>query len=797
MTLIRSEFYYNSGTLLKDVKMSDRDLIISRNCLEIYGKNEGEYCFLYCRDTMQSFSFESNPQIKIIGSYGFYSCTKLTRIDLSQCTKLITIKENAFCKCSSVTELLLPEGLQNIMQYAFSSMKLQSVVIPASVLMIYDNGLGNMETLTSITFKEGSKLQQLWNNAFISTRLIEFTVPESVSTIIGTFLQDVPTLKTIKVHQNNKNFEDDLHAVYSKDYTSILAFAADSTSSYVIDSRVTNINAGAFISARCTSITIPPSVATIGGYAFAHTENLKQITLPPNLIIIPDSCFLNSGITSIDIPDHVTTISRSAFSRCLALKTVLIPGSVTDIGGSAFPSSGNINFTFKGNSSIIIDSQMLMMAKDNTSISMLLSSEATSIVIPSQVKTIKKSAFVQKEKLTSITCEGSSEVESIEDYAFYQCTNLISIPHFPKLKTIGIEAFRETKLLSESSFPSTFESMDLYAFLRVSSLPSISFSSTGETLTISNYAFLGCSSLTRISFIGCTSSVSIGINSFADCTSLSMFRVISNIVSVDSGCFMNCGIRSISFDNSLTAFDSLPSMFLKGCVNIEEIIIPTNIISIGSECFSGTSIRQISIPDSVQVLSSQCFSNCKSLERVDISSSCSLLKNSPAIFEKCTSLSYISDFKSDAFVCVNSTIYDANFSNVYLHAPGCTDNYISFDRRLVNVRESAFINSIFVEIVVFVDNSVARIERLAFASCTSLKQISIPSSVNFIGESAFINCENLQCGVLYQNKSKVFVDALISSGLSKTALHACSIFSCKSHYDFPIGFSLFAVFIMM
>ena len=396
MTNIDPEFYYNSGTLLKGVNMPDPDLIISSNCLEIYGNSASDYCFLHSKETLRSFRFDPSPQLTTIGKYSFYNCSKLQRIDLSMCTKLTIIGESAFSYCTSVTELFLPEGLQYIKNNAFSQTSIQSVEIPTTVIDILDFGLGIINTLTSITFKEGSKLRSLSNNAFAQTKLVEFKVPESVQSIVGTFVGEVDTLTIIRVHQNNKYFISDNYAVYTKDYSQILVFAANSNSTYNINPKVTSIKHGAFAKAKCTSITIPPSVTLIEGYAFYFTSNLKQITLPPNITAINDYCFYCSGLTSIDIPEKVTRIGIGAFAGCNFLKTFVLPGNLTEVGGGAFPPNPNINFIFKGDSQIKIDNQMLMMAKDNSSISLLLDASATSIKIPSQVKRIKLSTFKDK-----------------------------------------------------------------------------------------------------------------------------------------------------------------------------------------------------------------------------------------------------------------------------------------------------------------------------------------------------------------------------------------------------------------
>lgn len=63
-----------------------------------------------------------------------------------------------------------------------------------------------------------------------------------------------------------------------------------------------------------TSITIPNSVTSIGGYAF----------------------FGCTGLTSIIIPNSVTSIGKYAFANCSGLTSVTIPNSVKSIEVSAF-----------------------------------------------------------------------------------------------------------------------------------------------------------------------------------------------------------------------------------------------------------------------------------------------------------------------------------------------------------------------------------------------------------------------------------------------------------------------------
>lgn len=94
-----------------------------------------------------------------------------------------------------------------------------------------------------------------------------------------------------------------------------------------------------------TSIIIPPSVETVGiyafykcvdlryvvlgygvktirRYAFCYCNNLSTIALPNTITTIDDHAFSNSGLTEIIIPASVTSISESAFSDCVLNKVI-------------------------------------------------------------------------------------------------------------------------------------------------------------------------------------------------------------------------------------------------------------------------------------------------------------------------------------------------------------------------------------------------------------------------------------------------------------------------------------------
>jgi hypothetical protein len=118
----------------------------------------------------------------------------------------------------------------------------------------------------------------------------------------------------------------------------------ESLTSVSIPPTVTTIGGGCFGSCyNLTSVTIPPTVTSIGENAFEDCSSLKSITLPSGLTTIAfELCVGCSSLTSITIPQGVTSIGAFAFDGCVGLTSVTIPPNVT-----MFPLGvNNLNYAF-------------------------------------------------------------------------------------------------------------------------------------------------------------------------------------------------------------------------------------------------------------------------------------------------------------------------------------------------------------------------------------------------------------------------------------------------------------------
>ncbi len=219
-----------------------------------------------------------------------------------------------------------------------------------------------------------------------------------------------------------------------------------------------------------SSVDIPNSVTFISSYAFEDCVQLTSITLPPNLERIESEAFnLCYNLSSVNIPDGVTFIGSLAFSYC-QLTSIDIPNSVTQIGSLVFrgcplssvniPASvriidSNPFYGCEPLASITVDAGNPVYSSPNGCNAIIKTDEHRLIsgckntVIPNDVTEINDYAFSECTGLSSIEIPAS--VEIINDYAFKGCFNLEDI-------TVLAETPPSISIYSENCFngvPST------------------------------------------------------------------------------------------------------------------------------------------------------------------------------------------------------------------------------------------------------------------------------------------------------------------------------------------------------
>lgn len=299
-----------------------------------------------------------------IDDRAFSSCHSLNKVVIYE-NSVKTIGMAAFEYCSSLADIVLPEGVTTIARSAFWGCKgLVSVVIPNSVKSIEYEAFNGCSALKSIVLPEGMTLIKKWTFADCSS-LVDVTLPSTMTTLEYGAFENCTSLRSVTIPNSVNTVDAPFYGCSSLSDIKVPDYLYE-----------TSIFSGTGI----TDITVPEGTTVVG--SFADCTKLASITFPEGIKALTDfsGC---SSLRAIDIPDGVSVIGSALFRGCVNLTKVTIPNSVVSLEWFAFSDCSSL----------------------------------TRITIPNHIATISSGAFSGCSLLTNVTL--GSGVASIEDIAFH------------------------------------------------------------------------------------------------------------------------------------------------------------------------------------------------------------------------------------------------------------------------------------------------------------------------------------------------------------------------------------------
>ena len=251
-------------------------VVIHENVREI-----GDGAFMYCYG-LKEIQFENVANLERIGAYAFAEMSALERLDLSAATKMTEIPKYAFSGSEQLKEILLPNTITTIGEYAFSDSGIMEIDIPKGVTEIAPYTFYNAVNLTKVSFHED--ITVIREYAFFGTALVNLA-GENVSGIteIEKFaFYGIRTLTNIDI----------------ANVTTIGEYAFRAYTSSTQGTSLVPLNL--------------PKVETVGAHAFNGHSKLETMNVPV-LKTIGESAFARCGLTNIDL-DVVETIEDKAFA---------------------------------------------------------------------------------------------------------------------------------------------------------------------------------------------------------------------------------------------------------------------------------------------------------------------------------------------------------------------------------------------------------------------------------------------------------------------------------------------------
>ena len=369
----------------------------------------------------------------------------------------------AFANRTKLTGVCLPEGLESIGMGAFYECeRMQHINIPDSITAVGSYAFFNCESLTSITLSANA------NN--IGARIFEGCTSITEASVPASAIAALPPENITSVEINGG--------------TSIGNYAFKNFS-------------------KLTSITISPSVETVGIGAFMGCTNVTSATVPAHLISsVPQNrlmyVVINGG----------THIPKKALYFCNNLTSITLHESIESIGDLAFEGCYKLVEVFNFSSL-----EITAGALENGGIARYALHVSTSREEAPKTRTDENGyvfyedgevcyllGYLGKETALTLpeTCNGKSY--AIRAYAFYMCADLTSVTISDAVVGIEQNAFAHCKRIENITFPDSLIAICEYAFYECDELAQISL---GKNITrIGAYAFDECYKLENVLFRG-------------------------------------------------------------------------------------------------------------------------------------------------------------------------------------------------------------------------------------------------------------------------------------------------------
>lgn len=689
-----------------------------------------------------------------LGEYGTYTEEVPSEVKF--------IDKGAYSGATSLGEIVLPEGLEEIGPSAFAQcFYLKNITIPASVSKIHYDAFSECEErIEWIKIRRTESAITAVSNdgyfgAFDNTNDCPIYVP-------------INTLNWYKYGQYWEEYgsslgENNRYRILASDneilYTTTDGNAVSLPSS--LSSSVTNIapkdnggigvlrstsdwtsipnysfdiyeNPGAI---SITSVTIPDKVQSIGVAAFEGCENLKSVNFGSNVSTIGESAFWGCGLESLALPESLTFIGNNAFSLN-PFSTVRIPESVTTIQTNPFGRCQNLE-SFTGNSSYIGEWGNYLIRENGELISFAAGAMDGGYLLAGDVTSIGAKAF---EGAIFESIEIEQDLTSIGPNAFAFCQNLESVKlHSMTPPTLAnVNAFTNiTHIINDEAFEiiipdaafSDYQSAAIWSnlqeyFTYFQSDRSIWYTTTNGA-AISDPSILPIDRrLLRNVYLG----------------GKGMMVFSGDVIDIPSSMFLgNSTLKTVSLPNKLK---TIGRAAFSNCSNLTDVSIRFELQTINEYAFQGCKLSSVSLPNSVVAVGNGAFNNNKQLVSVHIGSGLTTFGENP--FRGCSALASFSTFSgSDSNPFVSADRHCLIKNGVLISfAPATTTGVYQVPDGVTQIgahaMEGAAVSG------VTLPGSLISIGNNGLSYCKYLTSLTIPASVTSIVDYGIAYCDNLQ-----------------------------------------------------
>ena len=280
--------------------------------------------------------------------------------------------------------------------------------------------------------------------------------------------------------------------------------------------------------------------------------------------------------------------------------------------------------------------------------------------------------------------------------------------------------------------------------------------------SIGNYAFAYCTGLESITF---DDIISIGNYAFEYTTSLKSFTFPDTYMLMSTaegaGMFEGSAVESMTFGENMTA---VPNRMFANCSDFSEITFKGTLEAIGDTSFYNTKRGEFTIPDTVKSIGGQAFLD-SGLTEVYIPASVESIGNGAfgwCYVDKFEVAPENKKYEADA----DGNLYDKTNNHIIMMVPSMTGTY-TVKKDFVYERQS-FHGSKIEKLII--EEGYTDIDTYLFFDMPELTEVTLPSTLQTIGNYAFRSCHKLASIVIPDSVTTIGNNAFQMTGLKSVTI---------------------------
>ncbi len=661
-----------------------------------------------------------------------------------------------------IVSVSIPDTVKIIDKEAFLSSAITEITIPNSVTEIRDNAFNLCAALTSVTIP--ASVKDIPNGCFANcSQLSKVTIGGVIGTIGTNAFSQCINLVSFPLREGLLSIGDGAFNLCE-----VLAMALN------LPSSLKNIGASAFEGCvKLTELSFGEDIQVIGQEAFSGCVGLAcELDLPDGLLMIGAGAFMGcAGLTGdLILPAGLIELGNYAFSGAYQDETcsgrLYIPGSVKTVGLEAFNGCYGFAYLEFGDGIQTIGSRAFYECRN-------LQNEK--LTIPASVETIANEAFASyastSPKFKEVEILGA---QVIMQNAFDFCSAMEKLSLPASLKEVGAAAFKACRSLYEVRFAGNAGDWVSIQFADATSNPAYCWD---DEIDIQLY--FGGVLAENVSVPQGIESV--GAYCFAGVRCVKSIDLPDTVTSIGMQAFYSCkGLKTIDLGNVTEINEGL----FNDCSNLTSVTMGDNVSKIGSNAFNRTAIENIHISEGLTSLGEGAFKGATKLLAINIPAGIKEIYSDT--FRGCTALATVEIAEDSALETIGKyAFYETGVTSISLPATltKIDDYAFQYCKQLVTVEIAS-------------ESKLEYIGHQAFQTCEKLSGFDIPSTLTFIGVSAFEGNAKLDGAIVIPNGVELIPQNVfkgcstiksISIGDGVTTIGNQAFWGCSSATSLHIG----------